>query len=141
MGGTAVARTVPASPATGRSNRPKQIQRTKVVLLSLRKVSERHEGRGRYGPRDQSGIQANLRSNATVPPRMKAARAIELTKKLTPAQEAVLQKVEENPGCKPEGREAEQLRRFGLVELDTPTTTSLIGYRITEAGRDYLDGH
>jgi len=25
--------------------------------------------------------------------------------------------------------------------LDTPTSTSLIGYRITEAGRDYLDEH
>jgi hypothetical protein len=62
-------------------------------------------------------------------------------RKLTPAQEVVLRKIDENPGCKPEGREAEQLRRFGLVELTTPTSTSLIGYRITEAGREYLDSH
>jgi hypothetical protein len=64
-----------------------------------------------------------------------------MMRKLSPRPEAVQRRVEENPGCKPEGREAEQLRRFGLVELDTPTTTSLIGYRITEAGRDYLDAH
>jgi hypothetical protein len=62
-------------------------------------------------------------------------------RKLTPRQEAVLRNIGDNPGCKPEGREAEQLRRFGLVELDTPTSTSLIGYRITEAGREYLDEH
>jgi hypothetical protein len=80
-------------------------------------------------------------SNATVPHSHESRETSEMMRKLTPAQEAVLRKVEENPGCKPEGREAEQLRRFGLVELDMPTTTSLIGYRITEAGRDYLDAH
>ena len=62
-------------------------------------------------------------------------------RKLTQAQENVLRTIGEHPGCKPEGREAEQLRRFGLVELDAPTSTSLIGYRLTEAGREYLDNH
>ena len=60
-------------------------------------------------------------------------------RKLTQVQENVLRTIGEHPGCKPEGREAEQLRRFGLVELDAPTSTSLIGYRLTEAGREYLD--
>ena len=73
--------------------------------------------------------------------RTEVSKASKTLRKLTPAQEAVLRKVDENPGCKPEGREAEQLRRFGLVGLDTPITTSLIGYRITEAGREYLDEH
>ena len=62
-------------------------------------------------------------------------------RKLTQVQENVLRTIGEHPGCKPEGREAEQLRRFGLVELDAPTSTSLIGYRLTEAGREYLDNH
>jgi hypothetical protein len=91
--------------------------------------------------RDQARHSADDFSMPLSPHPDESRETSEMMRKLTPAQEAVLRRVEENPGCKPEGREAEQLRRFGLVELDTPTTTSLIGYRITEAGRDYLDAH
>jgi hypothetical protein len=65
-------------------------------------------------------------------------------RKLTTSEEAVLRTIRDDPGCRPDGetgREAFALKRLGLVAQDPDSfhTTAQIGYRITDAGRKYLN--